>query len=727
MNGDLLPALAAAGTGGALIGTIWAYEHRRDEQMRASRVRLALRFPAALDPLTAKAVLGSLAGLPHEAELVFEVFADGDGVKFFIFVPQGLRASVESVLSGAMPGLRVSEAPIQTGRATCALRTFIPTPSLLSTENPEAASRTLLSALATLSPEGEAVGVRWAVRPGSAPELRAQEPLDGRARAVQQAWRQKAHLAGGFQVGGMVVVRAERVGRARELAEHVASAIRSRRGAIGGPRITYERGSRSLASLPRTTRTSGWLNTAEVLALFSWPLGDAQLPGVEAGTSRELLTPRSVPTHGRRLFIGRNATGERPVALSPTASLHHMAVVAPTGAGKSNLLMRCILSDLAQGYGGIVLDPKADLIAELIDRVPAEAVDRVVVLDPSRPGPVPGLDLFGEGDPDVRADTVLATFKSIYKDAWGVRIDGFLRLGLRTAVELENPVLSDWIRLYTDAGLRQRAVAKLRDPILVGQWRSYESLSAAQQHEYVAPALSRITSLLARPGLRNIINQRRPLVNLPRLLAEGRWLLVTVSPASGEAASELLSAIVGYLTWTAIEARVTLPPEQRHPIFFYCDELASLRLPVGLQVFLERSRGLGCGVVAATQGLYRLSDTVRSSLLANAGTLISSRTGSEEATRLARELAPLTATDLMALPRFEVAARVGTGLGNTATVVTGRTEGPPPVTGQGAQIRRLSAERYGRDPKEIEAEFVHGFEGEDRDDLGSVGQIRRAR
>jgi hypothetical protein len=100
---------------------------------------------------------------------------------------------------------------------------------------------------------------RWAVRPSPAPALRTDDPPNRKVGAIQRAWRQKVQLTGGYQVAGLVLVRAERAGRARELAEHVASAIRSRRGSVGAPRITYERSSRNLASLPRTTRSSGWL------------------------------------------------------------------------------------------------------------------------------------------------------------------------------------------------------------------------------------------------------------------------------------------------------------------------------------------------------------------------------------------------------------------------------------------------------------------------------------
>jgi hypothetical protein len=701
MNGDLIPAVAAATTGSALISSIWAYERHRDEKMRASRVRLGLRFPASLDPLAAKAVLGSLSGLPVEAELMFETAADGDGIRFFVSVPAGLRASVVSTFAGAMPGLRVSEAPIHSGRATCVLRIFIPTPSVLVTEHPEAASRTLLSALATLSPQ-ETVIIRWAVRPSSAPALHTDQPPDAKARARVQAWRQKTQVGGGFQLSGLVLVHADRIGRARELAEHVASAIRSRRGGIGGPRITYERGNRSLGSFPRTTHSSGWLNAGEVLPLLSWPLGDELIPGVEVGVSRELLVPRSVPMSGRRLFIGRSSQGEREVALSPTAALHHVAVVGPSGVGKSVLLARGILDDIEAGYGGVAIDPKADLVDAVLRRVKPEHADRIAVLDPAEPR-VPGVAVLAGGDPDLRAEVLTNAIRSAFPaEAWGVRTDFFLRLAIRTLAGVpQTTTLADIGRLFFDEPFRQQAVARVRDPFIASAWQSYAMLSGGSQAEHVQAPMARIMALLSRPKVRAIIANPDPKLDIARLLAERKFLLVSLAPGVlGESGASTVGAVLMYVIWSAVEGRVALPPAKRHPVFVHVDELATVTngLPFSFELLAERARGLGAGLTVAMQTLGRIPEPTRSAIVGNVASFITWRAGAEEAQRLARQLPGLTDKDLMALGRFEVAARIGTGLGSAVTVVTGRTEPLPPETGQAAAIRNHSSKLYGSDP-----------------------------
>jgi hypothetical protein len=703
MNSDLVPAIVAAGGGSALMTGIWVYERRKDEAMRASRVRLALRFPAALDSVAAKAALSSLAGLPSDIELVFELAASAGRIGHFLAVPSAVRASVVSTLAGVMPGVRMTEAPAPSGRATVALRIFFPTPIAMTSENPEAAARTLLSGLAALAP-GEQVVIRWAVRPSPAPRLHENEPLDRAQREVHRAWRQKTGVSGGFQVAALVLVRAERVARARELAEHVASAIRSRSGAVGAPRLTSERGNRSLTSLPKTTRTSGWLNSSELLPCLGLPLGDDLLPGVEVGASRELLVPRHVSREGRRLFVGRDSLGERPVALSAEAAKHHVLAVGASGTGKSTMLARAVLADIESGASaGAVIDPKADLVATILDRVAPEHAERIVVVDPGDlTRAVPGVAVLAGGDPDLRAEVLTGALRSAFPaEAWGVRTDYFLRLAIRTLAETPEATLADVGRLFFEEPFLGAALARLSDPFLVSAWQSYLSLPAGARFEHVQAPMNRIMALLNRRQIRAIVAAPEPKLDVARLFAEKKWLLISLAPGVlGESGAAVVGSALMYVIWSAIEARVALPPAKRHPIFLYLDELATLTggTPFSFELLAERARGLGAGLTVAVQTLGRIPEPTRGALLGNVATLLTFRAAAEEAQRLARQLPGLTEADIMSLGRFEVAARIGTGEGSAVAVVTGRTEPLPPVTGQAEAIRDRSAALYGSDP-----------------------------
>ncbi len=697
--------------------------------MRASRIRLAITFPADADPLHAKVALAGIAGTDYRLEYVFEVEATADGIRHYLIVPATARASVISTLSGALPGLRVADAHEPHGRATLAATIFVPTPVVLATENPQGASCTLIAGISGLAP-GEHVILRWAIRASSPRPYLPKESTDRANREAERAWRQKITAGAGFRAAGLVLVRADSITRARQLCEHVTSSLRSRRGPMGALRLTTERGNRNLGSLPKTTRSSGWLTASEALGLLAWPLGEA-IPGVEVGGTRQLVVPRFVPSKGRHLLTGSDSGGNpRAVALIPDSARLHLGLFGGTGSGKTTVLIRLILDALAENVGGVFVDPK-DAIATLIDHVPAEHSEKVTVLDPSVPGPVPGLDLFGSGDPVMRSDVILSVLKGV-SEGWGPRIERYLRLGLRSLSVLPDPVLYDWLRLYTDPSLRRLAMARITDPVIAAEWRAFdEALSPAEQIAHIAPAIARITDLLSRPTLRAVLSQPDPKLNIERLLSEGRWLCVGLSPGTlGEPAANLLAGVITYLVWAAVEKRVAIPQAQRRQVMLVLDELQSLsHLPVGPEVFFERTRSLNCAVVAATQAASRLPERTRLSLFANAGSLLTFRGGAREAQSLAQELSPLTAADIAGLARYEIAGRVNTGsLGSGSAVVTGHTEPLPPRTGTGERIRRLSAERYGRDPHEIERALRRrSGDGEgERGDSGEYGRTGRS-
>jgi hypothetical protein len=699
VNADLTPALIAAGGGSLLFAGIAAHERARDATMRGSRQRLAIRYPHDLDQAVTVAALSGLAGLPSASELVFEVMARESAITHGLWVPEADRSTAASILTGVIGSLRITE-PEEPVRdlATLTLRLFIPTPCVLSTENAVAASQALLAGLATLR-SGEHVCLRLALRPGTPRTRSAPSGADQRSREIDKAWRRKSALPG-FETSGLVLIRASKA-RARELAGQIQSGLRSRRGPVGPVRVTFERGTRRLSGMPKATRSSGWLSTPEILPLLGLPLGPDAAANVTAG-SRQLLVPAGVPRDGRRLFIGRDGHGERPVALDAIAARHSMAVAGASGSGKSVLLARCILDDLANGFGGAVIDPKADLIDTILDRVPAEHADRIVVLDPGDSRPLPGVALLSGGDPDSRADILTGTLKSIFAGAWGVRSDFYGRLAIRTLSEIPGATLADIGRMFYEEPFRRSAVALLRDPFLISSWQSYESLSPAAQAEHVQAPMARVMTLLARPRVRVVLASREPKLDIRRLFAERKWLLVSLAPgAISEAGATLIGASLMYSIWSAIEARVQLAPEQRHPIFLYVDELATVTngLPFGFELLAERARGLGAGLTVALQTLGRIPEPTRSALLGNVATFITFRAAATEASAVARQLPGLAERGVAALGRFEVAARIATGAGSAISVVTGRTDPLPEITGQAEAIRDHSTERYGTPPE----------------------------
>ena len=124
------------------------------------------------------------------------------------------------------------------------------------------------------------------------------------------------------------------------------------------------------------------LSVPELAALAHLPV-DELIPGLERAGARAIAPPPGIPIPGPTVKpLGVTDTGPaRPVGLRDVDARHHLHVVGATGSGKSTLLAQLILDDATAGRGVVLIDPKGDLVTDLLARLPASCADRVVLLD----------------------------------------------------------------------------------------------------------------------------------------------------------------------------------------------------------------------------------------------------------------------------------------------------------------------------------------------------------
>jgi hypothetical protein len=442
--------------------------------------------------------------------------------------------------------------------------------------------------------------------------------------------------------------------------------------------------------------------------LVAWPLGDVSLPGLSLQSGTALAPASDIPSRGRVVMQSTYLGMERPLALSLPDSLRHLHVIGPTGAGKSTLLLGLICQDMRAGRGVVVVDPKGDLVADVLDRVPPERTGDVVVLDPSDEQRPVGLNLLDRpGDsPELVVDQVVSIFHDLYRESWGPRTDDILRAALLTLVGVPGMTLAEVPLLLTDPGFRRPLVGRLNDPVALGPfWGWYEGLSDAERSQAIGPVMNKLRTFLLRRWLRNILGQSNQSFDFDRALAEHSIVLVPLTKGLiGQEAAALLGSLVVTRLWQAVQARAALPASDRPITFAYIDEFQDyLHLPTGVEDMLAQARSLGLGLTLAHQHLGQLPASVRESVLANARSRIIFQVGATDAHVLARDLAPhVRATNLQGLGRYEVVARLSAG-GQVSTPVTGTALPAPAPIGQSRAARMISRARYGVDRDEVEA------------------------
>ncbi|TCJ34685.1 type IV secretory system conjugative DNA transfer family protein [Parafrankia sp. BMG5.11] len=440
------------------------------------------------------------------------------------------------------------------------------------------------------------------------------------------------------------------------------------------------------------------LSVAELGALAHLPVDEAT-PGLQRAGAKAVAPPPGVAGPAPNVRpIGRTDAGHaRPVGLRVPDARHHLHVLGATGAGKSELLARMTLDDVAARRGVVNVDPKGDQIIDILARYPLDALDRLVLFDAESASRPPCLNPLDQPDRQRAVDNLVSIFSRVYADSWGPRTEDIFRAGLLTlATQPGIPVLTDLPKLLTDTAYRHRALGEIDDDILAGFWTWYEALSDAARGHVVAPLMNKLRGFLLRPFVRAAIAAGPSTVDMDAVLNDGGVCLVRIAQdALGVETAALMGSIVVSAVWQATTRRARLPQGKRPDASLYLDEAHHfLTLPYALEDMLAAARGYRLGITLAHQNLVQLPRHLEESIGANARSKIYFTVSPADAKRLARHTEPrLAEHDLANLGVFHAAARLVVG-GEEAPAFTVVTEKlPPPVPGRAVQIRRALRRR----------------------------------
>lgn len=720
------------------LGWLWLVQYRTQANQPTQTVEL--HFGADVTPSTVEAMLGGIAGLPGRGAVLFDVLADEDGIRHFLHAPQPMLDTLRSQWRGVLPSLRLDEptSPLHEDWSTSTtLRLAGRYPVLRGDATSESAAA-LLGALQPLA-AGERLRVRWTLAPGRRPMLAYPAARD---RAHAQPDRLGAFLGVGapspehlrvlrikyagpvLEGVGTVAVTARHPKRASHLISRVLSVMRSR-GSVYG-RIAARRD--GPGKLLRLGFGRDRFAPNELVPLLGLPIGAPQVPGLTLGTSPVLLPSRRIPSKGRVLAASTWPGIDRALAQPVIGGLSHTLVCGPTGVGKSALIANLIVQDLRAGRGLLLLDGKGDLAEDVLARIPANRVDDVIVLDPGRDGPLPGLRLFGRGsDPELTADLVLGIFADLFADSWGPLSSKWLRAGLVLLGHDQRATLADLPFVYSHDAYRRRLVASVSDPLARATWAAFEAMGPAERVHQLAAPLNKVQQVVGRRVVRGVLAQTEPKLDMHEVLRHGRAVIVTLAAGKiGSPAARLIGALAIHQLFLAVQARASLAPQARRPFFAYVDEPKVLGdIPVPLDSLYELARGLGVGLLLSAQSPVQLPADLRAAATTNASTLVAFRQSAEDAHLLARELPGVSSEGLQSLGPFEVIARIGLGPGDVTAPVSGQTFPLPPATSDPETVRCASASRYGVDPASVDAALAERHGPGKKSDEPPVGRVRR--
>ena len=482
--------------------------------------------------------------------------------------------------------------------------------------------------------------------------------------------------------------------RARELLRNVAAAYHHYDNAAGArfkvgkvrPALPYTGTAPPRRGLLQSRNVLG---VRELAALWH-PLNAGDEMPMVARSGAKVLLPSSKSTDVGA-HVGDTTAGKtRKIHFTDDLLGRNHLYIARTRMGKSTLMLHDVVHMMREKAVGrnpnaiIVIDPHADLVAEILEHVPPEIADKVWLIDLAQEERAPGINLLDAHvfpDRDRTADSVVRVARGLW-DQWGPRMQSILEHTVKSLHEAnahpstkpeEQYTILDALEMLTQTKFRNRVLKKVSDPYLLGWWaRDFGSWHRQYKAEALAPVQTRLGYYASSKRARAILGQPRSTIDIRQVIRDGGILLVSTAQGTvGRDVSALVGASILNLVDSVIREQGSLPPEERRGAMVVVDEMQSIP-GVDYEAMLSELGKFGASFVLATQSLAKLKDlssTMQDTLLANVGCLAVFQVAASDARQLVWELNRdrLSEEDIASLPVHHCYVRATVGNQRLAT------------------------------------------------------------
>jgi hypothetical protein len=338
---------------------------------------------------------------------------------------------------------------------------------------------------------------------------------------------------------------------------------------------------------------------------------------------------RHLVTEDTRLSLGDRAT--------------HTYVIGQPGTGKSRALESWAMQDIRAGHGVAVIDPHGDLFERLLYLLSqnSDYAKRVVVIDPCDPLWVVSFNPL-EALRAIPPERLALFLTDVVVKIWNVTPTAAPRmiwLLTNTFLALADLGLTllDLPQFLLDKSFREKLLPKVKHKNVSMYFEHEFPKPKWLVHEWVTPVLNKIGGLVFDSDMRLLLAKGSPL-NFREVIDRNLIPLVHLPKGIlGEEASALLAAFIVAQFQKAALSRAD--SHERPTYFLYLDEFQSYTTD-NIADILSESRKYGLSLTLAHQYLDQLPSKLQSAVLNTTGTMVSFRTGYQDAYQLSKEIFP---------------------------------------------------------------------------------------
>ncbi|MDP2586613.1 MAG: type IV secretion system DNA-binding domain-containing protein [Candidatus Komeilibacteria bacterium] len=462
------------------------------------------------------------------------------------------------------------------------------------------------------------------------------------------------------------------------------------------------------------------LNAEEMASLWHLPLSTSETPNIHWLEARKSAPPLNMPAEG--VLLGQNSFRGvlTPVRIAKDDRQRHMYIIGKSGTGKSVLQANLIIQDIKNGQGVCVIDPHGDLVDAVLEHVPPERAEDVILFDPGDMERPISLNMLEFTNPEQKTfviNEMISIFDKLYdlKATGGPMFEQYMRNAMLLMMEdtESGSTLLEVPKVMADASFRKYKLSKCVNPVVKDFWeKEAEKAGGEAALANMVPYItSKLTPFVSSDLMRPIISQQKSSFNFRELMDGQKVLLIKLAKGKiGDMSANLLGMIVvGKLLMAAL-SRVDLPSEERKDFYLYIDEFQNF-ITDSIAIILSEARKYKLCLTIAHQyigQLVKANDTkIRDAVFGNVGTLVSFRIGPDDAEMVAKQFAPVfNEYDLINVPRYNAYVKLLIDNQNSRAFNFAPYAPAPGDKAMVEKIRQLSRLKYGRDRAEVDKEIL---------------------
>ncbi|MDD5430674.1 MAG: type IV secretion system DNA-binding domain-containing protein [Candidatus Pacebacteria bacterium] len=330
----------------------------------------------------------------------------------------------------------------------------------------------------------------------------------------------------------------------------------------------------------------------------------------------------------------------------------HFYVVGGTGTGKTKFLEWLIRQDVIKQNGFGIIDPHGDLIESIKgffaaaykthgheEGVPEMISEKIVLIDPTDPDSTVvfnPLEILPGISAAEQVNELISSFRKIWSDSWGSRMEDLLRNSLIALSEAEL-TLEELSPFLTDRNFREVVLEKVKNPTTKDYFKRFDALTDRGQISWIEPIMNKINAVFSDDRIRQMFSSPKSSFNLREIIDSKKILLIKLDKGRLKDSADLLGSLLLAKIQMAAFSRSDIPADCRTPFYLYIDEFQNFASD-SFSTILSEARKYGLHLIMAHQTLAQIQDELKSLILGNTGIQVYFRLNRQDASALSKEI-----------------------------------------------------------------------------------------